>query len=74
MKANNFDVIVTDLRMDEFDGLDVLHKAKEELPEAEVDCAHRLWFDQFSCDSDAAWCLHLFNKTIGHSGNFVPLC
>ncbi len=36
IEAENFDVIVTDLRMDDFDGLAILRKAKEELPEAEV--------------------------------------
>ncbi|MBX3437109.1 MAG: sigma-54-dependent Fis family transcriptional regulator [Planctomycetaceae bacterium] len=36
IEAENFDVVVTDLRMDDFDGLAILRKAKEELPEAEV--------------------------------------
>ncbi len=36
IEAETFDVIVTDLRMDDLDGLDVLRRAKEELPDAEV--------------------------------------
>lgn len=36
IERDNFDIIITDLRMDNVDGLEVLHKAKEELPEAEV--------------------------------------
>jgi two-component system response regulator HydG len=36
IERENFDVIVTDLRMPDVDGLAVLRKAKEELPEAEV--------------------------------------
>ncbi|MCA9073425.1 MAG: sigma-54-dependent Fis family transcriptional regulator [Planctomycetaceae bacterium] len=36
IESENFDVIVTDLRMEDFDGLAILRKAKEELPEAEV--------------------------------------
>lgn len=34
--AESWDVIVTDLRMGEIDGLEILRQAKEELPEAEV--------------------------------------
>ncbi|MBI1345843.1 response regulator [bacterium] len=36
MESRNFDVIVTDLMMDEVDGLEILRRAKEELPDAEV--------------------------------------
>ena len=36
IEGENFDVIITDLRMDDFDGLAILRKTKEELPEAEV--------------------------------------
>ncbi len=36
IESDNFDVIVTDLKMDEVDGLEILRKAKEELPNAEV--------------------------------------
>ncbi|MDA0835478.1 MAG: sigma-54 dependent transcriptional regulator [Planctomycetota bacterium] len=36
IESENFDVIVTDLMMDEVDGLEILRKAKEELPNAEV--------------------------------------
>lgn len=36
IESENFDVIVTDLRMGEVDGLNVLSKAKQEQPEAEV--------------------------------------
>src|SRR3990172_9074714 len=36
IESENFDVVVTDMRMDEVDGLAILRKAKEELPEAEV--------------------------------------
>lgn len=36
IERENFDVIITDMMMDEVDGLAVLGKAKEELPEAEV--------------------------------------
>ncbi|MCA9025257.1 MAG: sigma-54-dependent Fis family transcriptional regulator [Planctomycetaceae bacterium] len=36
IEGENFDVIITDLRMEDFDGLAILRKAKEELPEAEV--------------------------------------
>jgi two-component system, NtrC family, response regulator HydG len=34
--GENFDVVVTDLKMDDVDGLEILRKTKEELPEAEV--------------------------------------
>lgn len=36
IESEAYDVIVTDLRMDEIDGLAILRRAKEELPEAEV--------------------------------------
>ena len=36
IESDNFDVVVTDLRMDDVDGLAILRKAKEELPDAEV--------------------------------------
>lgn len=36
IESETFDVIVTDLRMDDVDGLTILRRAKEELPEAEV--------------------------------------
>lgn len=36
IERDNFDIIITDLRMEDVDGLDVLHKTKQELPEAEV--------------------------------------
>jgi len=36
IESENFDVIVTDLRMGDVDGLNILSKAKQELPEAEV--------------------------------------
>ncbi|MCA9090224.1 MAG: sigma-54-dependent Fis family transcriptional regulator [Planctomycetaceae bacterium] len=36
IEEDNFDIIITDLKMDEVDGLDILRKAKEELPDAEV--------------------------------------
>ncbi|MGE3313541.1 MAG: sigma-54-dependent transcriptional regulator [Planctomycetaceae bacterium] len=36
IESENFDVVVTDMRMDEVDGLAILRKAKEELPDAEV--------------------------------------
>ncbi|MCH7687128.1 MAG: sigma-54-dependent Fis family transcriptional regulator, partial [Planctomycetes bacterium] len=36
IESENFDVIVTDLRMEDVDGLAILRKAKQELPEAEV--------------------------------------
>jgi two-component system response regulator HydG len=36
IESETFDVVVTDLRMDEVDGLAILRKTKEELPGAEV--------------------------------------
>ncbi|MCA9081608.1 MAG: sigma-54-dependent Fis family transcriptional regulator [Planctomycetaceae bacterium] len=36
IESDNYDVVITDLKMDEVDGLAILRKAKEELPEAEV--------------------------------------
>ena len=36
IEAENFDVIITDMQMDDIDGLGILQRAKEELPEAEV--------------------------------------
>jgi two-component system, NtrC family, response regulator HydG len=36
IETQNFDVIVTDLMMDEVDGLEILRKAKDEMPDAEV--------------------------------------
>lgn len=36
IESQQFDVIITDLKMDEIDGLAILRKAKEELPDAEV--------------------------------------
>jgi two-component system response regulator HydG len=36
IESQNFDIIVTDMKMDDVDGLAILRKAKEELPEAEV--------------------------------------
>jgi two-component system response regulator HydG len=36
IESQNFDVIITDLKMDDIDGLAILRKAKDELPEAEV--------------------------------------
>lgn len=36
VEGEMFDVVVTDMRMDDVDGLAILTKAKEELPEAEV--------------------------------------
>ncbi|MAT14292.1 MAG: sigma-54-dependent Fis family transcriptional regulator [Planctomyces sp.] len=36
IESDNFDVVITDMMMDEIGGLDILRKAKEELPEAEV--------------------------------------
>ncbi|HEY0980615.1 MULTISPECIES: sigma-54-dependent transcriptional regulator [unclassified Schlesneria] len=36
IESQTYDVIVTDLMMDEIDGLEVLRKSKEELPDAEV--------------------------------------
>ncbi|TWT51870.1 Transcriptional regulatory protein ZraR [Thalassoglobus neptunius] len=36
IESQNFDVIITDLKMDDVDGLEILRKAKEELPDSEV--------------------------------------
>jgi two-component system response regulator HydG len=36
IERETFDVVVTDLKMDDVDGLEILRKTKEELPEAEV--------------------------------------
>jgi len=36
IESETFDVVVTDLKMDEIDGLMILQRAKEELPDAEV--------------------------------------
>lgn len=36
IESENFDVVVTDMKMDEVDGLEILRKTKEELPDAEV--------------------------------------
>ncbi|GIX05210.1 MAG: sigma-54-dependent Fis family transcriptional regulator [Planctomycetaceae bacterium] len=36
LEVRNFDVIITDLKMEGVDGLDILRKAKEEQPDAEV--------------------------------------
>jgi two-component system response regulator HydG len=36
LETQNFDVIVTDLVMDDVDGMEILRKAKEEMPDAEV--------------------------------------
>jgi two-component system response regulator HydG len=36
IESENFDVVVTDLRMDDVDGMGILRKTKEELPNAEV--------------------------------------
>ncbi|HVW01794.1 MAG TPA: sigma-54 dependent transcriptional regulator [Planctomycetaceae bacterium] len=36
LESDSFDVVVTDLKMEDFDGLALLRKAKEELPDAEV--------------------------------------
>src|SRR5579871_6790777 len=36
LESDSFDVVITDLKMEDFDGLAILRKAKEELPDAEV--------------------------------------
>lgn len=36
IESDSFDIVITDLRMDDIGGLDILHKAKEELPDSEV--------------------------------------
>ena len=36
IESENFDVVITDLRMDDVDGLGILSKTRQELPEAEV--------------------------------------
>ena len=36
IQSENFDVVVTDLMMEEYDGLDILERTKKELPDAEV--------------------------------------
>lgn len=36
IESESFDIVVTDLKMGDVDGLSILRKAKEELPEAEV--------------------------------------
>ena len=36
IESENYDIVITDLRMENVDGLAVLRKTKEELPEAEV--------------------------------------
>ncbi len=36
IESENYDVVVTDLMMDEYDGLDILERTKNELPDAEV--------------------------------------
>jgi two-component system response regulator HydG len=36
IESDSFDIIITDLRMGDVDGLTILRKAKEELPDAEV--------------------------------------
>ena len=36
IESQTYDVIITDLMMDEVDGLEILRKSKEELPDAEV--------------------------------------
>ena len=36
LESEIYDIVVTDLRMEDFDGLAILRKAKEEIPDAEV--------------------------------------
>ncbi|WP_437202328.1 sigma-54-dependent transcriptional regulator [Planctomicrobium sp. SH664] len=36
IESQNYDIIITDLKMDDVDGLGILRKAKDELPDAEV--------------------------------------
>src|SRR5690606_21122554 len=36
IESDSFDVVITDLKMEDIDGLALLRKAKEELPDAEV--------------------------------------
>ena len=36
IEQDNFDVVLTDLRMEDMDGLAILRKAKQDLPDAEV--------------------------------------
>ncbi|HWL08070.1 MAG TPA: sigma-54 dependent transcriptional regulator [Planctomicrobium sp.] len=36
IESQNFDVVITDLKMEDVDGLAILRKAKDELPDAEV--------------------------------------
>lgn len=36
IESQHFDIVITDLKMDDVDGLAILRKAKEELPDAEV--------------------------------------
>ncbi|MDA1016903.1 MAG: sigma-54 dependent transcriptional regulator, partial [Planctomycetota bacterium] len=36
IESEAFDVVITDLMMDEFDGIDILQRTKEELPQTEV--------------------------------------
>ena len=36
IESQEFDVVITDLKMDDVDGLGILQKTKEELPDAEV--------------------------------------
>ncbi|MFG0334787.1 MAG: sigma-54-dependent transcriptional regulator [Maioricimonas sp. JB049] len=36
IESENYDIVITDLKMDDVDGLTILRKTKEELPDAEV--------------------------------------